>query len=79
MFFFCIRCLAKSELLQSCGLLSGWEEGQVKGVSSVGCTRLCLGPQGATSRRRCCRVHRGLWEAIEISKREGFKLLELSS
>lgn len=33
--------------------------------------RLCLGPQGATSRRRCCRVHRGqFWEAMEISKRE---------
>jgi len=33
--FFCIRCLAKSELLQSCGLLSGWEGGQDRGVNSV--------------------------------------------
>lgn len=35
-FFFCIRYLTKSELLQICGLLSGWEGGQVKGVNSVG-------------------------------------------
>lgn len=81
MFFFVFAYVVwqKARCCRAVGFCQDGRGVRSRALTAWAVARLCLGPQGATSRRRCCRVHRGLWEAIEISKREGFKLLELST